>query len=164
MVLTNSSFKGWGEAPGKSLTKWSIHIIGECLRWVYIRLEQDNIISTTSNKIQLFVCCNMIGKSIYMLNLTENYIFYLHPQLLVQMRILKFRCEFHWHWWTMLCTWCCVFCPSVWGLLSILDVCQAYAESHGIIFNCSKTVSMTFKALGVQKAQSPHCWHWVVTM
>jgi len=24
----------------------------------------------------------MIGKSIYMLNLTENYIFYLHPQLL----------------------------------------------------------------------------------
>jgi len=28
---------------------------------------------------------------------------------------------------------------------SILDVCQAYAESHGIIFNCSKTVCITFK-------------------
>jgi len=28
MVLINSSFKGWGEAPGKSLTKWSIQIIG----------------------------------------------------------------------------------------------------------------------------------------
>jgi len=25
----------------------------------------------------------------------------------------------------------CVFCPSVWGLQSILDVCQAYAEWHG---------------------------------
>jgi len=31
-------------------------------------------------------------------------------------------------------------------LQSILDVCQAYAESHEIIFNCSKTVCMTFKA------------------
>jgi len=40
----------------------------------------------------------------------------------------------------------CVFCPSVRGLQSILDVCQAYAESHGIIFNCSKRVYMTFKA------------------
>jgi len=26
----------------------------------------------------------------------------------------------------------CVFCPSVRGLQSILDVCQAYTESHGI--------------------------------
>ena len=34
----------------------------------------------------------------------------------------------------------CVFCPSVRGLQNILDVCQAYAVSHGIIFNCSKTV------------------------
>jgi len=40
----------------------------------------------------------------------------------------------------------CVFCPSVRALQSILHVCRAYAESHGIIFNCSKTVCMTFKA------------------
>ena len=40
----------------------------------------------------------------------------------------------------------CVFCPSVRWLQRILDVCQAYAESHGIIFNCNKTVCMTFKA------------------
>jgi len=31
------------------------------------------------------------------------------------------------------------------GLQILLDVCQAYAESHGIIFNCSKTVCMMFK-------------------
>jgi len=30
-------------------------------------------------------------------------------------------------------------------LQGILDVCQAYAESRGIIFNCSKTICMTFK-------------------
>ena len=40
----------------------------------------------------------------------------------------------------------CVFCPSVRWLQRILDVCQAYAKSHGIIFNCNKTVCMTFKA------------------
>ena len=28
----------------------------------------------------------------------------------------------------------------------LLSVCQAYAESHGNIFNCSKTVCMMFKA------------------
>jgi len=28
----------------------------------------------------------------------------------------------------------------------LLSVCQAYAESHGNIFNCSKTVGMMFKA------------------
>jgi len=39
----------------------------------------------------------------------------------------------------------CVFDPSVRGLQSILDVCQAYAELHGIIFNCSKTVCMMSK-------------------
>jgi len=38
-----------------------------------------------------------------------------------------------------------VFCLSVRRLQSILDVCQVYAESPGIIFNCSKTVCMTFK-------------------
>jgi len=40
----------------------------------------------------------------------------------------------------------CVFCPSVRGMQSILDVCQAYAGSHEIIFNCSETVCMMFKA------------------
>jgi len=37
-----------------------------------------------------------------------------------------------------------VFCPSICWLQRILDVCQAYAESHGIIFNSKKTVCMTF--------------------
>ena len=46
----------------------------------------------------------------------------------------------------------CVFCPSVRWLQRILDVCQAYAESYGIIFNCNKTVCMTLR-LKVQKAQ-----------
>jgi len=32
-----------------------------------------------------------------------------------------------------------VFFPSVHWLRNVLDVCQDYAESHGIIFNCSKT-------------------------
>jgi len=40
-----------------------------------------------------------------------------------------------------------VFCPSVRGLQRILDVCQVYAESHEIIFNCGKTaLCMTSKA------------------
>jgi len=59
-----------------------------------------------------------------------------------------------------------VFWPNVRGLQIILDVCQAYAESHEIIFNCSKTVCMTFTAktaksavislptLGVQRVKS----------
>jgi len=38
-----------------------------------------------------------------------------------------------------------MFWPSVRGLQSILDVCQAYAQSHEIIFSCSKTVCMMFK-------------------
>jgi len=40
----------------------------------------------------------------------------------------------------------CVFCPSVRGLQRILDVCSADAGLHEIIFNCSKTVCMMFKA------------------
>ena len=32
------------------------------------------------------------------------------------------------------------FCPSARLLQRILDVCQVYAESHGIMFNCNKTV------------------------
>jgi len=58
----------------------------------------------------------------------------------------------------------CVFCPSsVHGLQSILDVCQAYAEElHGIIFNSSKTVFITFNfKLSVQKARSSCCWNWM---
>jgi len=49
----------------------------------------------------------------------------------------------------------CVFCPSVRWLERIPDVCQAYAESHGIIFNCNKTVCMTFKAKSAKSAATP---------
>jgi len=51
----------------------------------------------------------------------------------------------------------CVFCPSVRGLQSkpILDVCQTYAESHGIIFNSSKTFFMTFKAKSAKSVVTP---------
>jgi len=42
----------------------------------------------------------------------------------------------------------------------MLDVCQVDVESHGIIFNCRKTVCMTIKAK-TQKALSSHCRHWV---
>jgi len=34
-------------------------------------------------------------------------------------------------------------------------VCQAYAESHGIIFNCNKTVCMTFKAKSAKSTATP---------
>jgi len=37
----------------------------------------------------------------------------------------------------------CVFCLIVRWLQRILDVCQAYAESHCIIFNCNKTVCIS---------------------
>jgi len=49
----------------------------------------------------------------------------------------------------------CVLCPSVHWLQRILDVCQAYAESHGIIFNCKKTVCMTFKAKSARSTATP---------
>jgi len=39
-----------------------------------------------------------------------------------------------------------VFCPSVRRLQSVLDVCHAYAESHGIIFNCCKVGTFTNSA------------------
>ena len=59
-------------------------------------------------------------------------------------------------YWT---TWCLlmifVFCPSVRGLQSILDVCQAHAESHGIIFNYSKTVCITFKTKTTESTLIP---------
>ena len=37
----------------------------------------------------------------------------------------------------------------------VLDVCQAYAESHGIIFNCNKTVCMMFEAKSKKSAVTP---------
>ena len=49
----------------------------------------------------------------------------------------------------------CVFCPSVRGLKNIPDVCQSYKESHGITFNCSKTVCMTLKAKSAKSAVTP---------
>jgi len=42
-----------------------------------------------------------------------------------------------------------------------LSVCQAYAESHGNIFNYSKTVCMTFKAKSAKITVTPllkHGW------
>ena len=49
----------------------------------------------------------------------------------------------------------CVFCPSVRWLQRVLDVCQAYAESHGIIFDCNKTVCLTFKAKSAKSTVTP---------
>jgi len=49
----------------------------------------------------------------------------------------------------------CVFCPSVRWLQRIQDMCQAYAESHGVIFNCNKTVCMTFKAKSARSTATP---------
>jgi len=49
----------------------------------------------------------------------------------------------------------CVFCPSVRWLHRILDVCQAYAESHGIVFNCNRTVSMTFEDKSAKSTVTP---------
>jgi len=37
----------------------------------------------------------------------------------------------------------------------LLSVCQDYAESHGNIFNCSKTVGMTFKAESTKSIVTP---------
>jgi len=53
-----------------------------------------------------------------------------------------------------------VFCPSVRGLQRILDVCQADAGLHEIIFNCRKTVCMMIKAKSA-KAHPSRCRHWV---
>ena len=49
----------------------------------------------------------------------------------------------------------CVLCPSVRWLQRILDVCQAYAESHEIIFTCNKTVCMAFKAKSARSTATP---------
>jgi len=37
----------------------------------------------------------------------------------------------------------------------MLDVCQAYAESHGIICNCNKIFSMIFKAKSAKSTATP---------
>jgi len=44
----------------------------------------------------------------------------------------------------------CVFCPSVRWLQKMLDVCQSYAQSHGIIFNCNKTVCLKIEAMNAK--------------
>jgi len=49
----------------------------------------------------------------------------------------------------------CVFCPSIRWLQTILDVCQAYAESRGIIFNCNKSVCILLKAKSAKKHSRP---------
>ena len=48
-----------------------------------------------------------------------------------------------------------VFCPGVRWLQRILDVCQAYAKSHEIIFDYNKTVCMTFKAKSAKSTTAP---------
>ena len=49
----------------------------------------------------------------------------------------------------------CVFFPSVRWLQRILNVCQADAKSHGIIFNWNKTVCMTFKVKSAKSTVTP---------
>jgi len=41
----------------------------------------------------------------------------------------------------------------------LLSVCQAYAESHGNIFNCRKTACMTFKAKSAKSTVTPLLTH-----
>jgi len=41
----------------------------------------------------------------------------------------------------------------------LLSVRQAYAESHGNLFNCSKTVCMTFKAKCAKSTVTPLLTH-----
>jgi len=61
------------------------------------------------------------------------------------------------YWWSPVepLDVCWLFCPSVRELQSILDVCQASTKSHGIIFNCSNTVCMAFKAKTVKSTVIP---------
>jgi len=44
----------------------------------------------------------------------------------------------------------------------LLSVCQAYGESHGNIFNYSKSVCMTFKAKSAKRTVTPLLTHGVV--
>ena len=38
----------------------------------------------------------------------------------------------------------CCFCPSIYGLQRIINVYDSYASSHNIIFNCQKTLGLSF--------------------
>jgi len=38
----------------------------------------------------------------------------------------------------------------------LLSVCETYAESHGNIFNYSKTICMTFKAKSAKSTETPY--------
>ena len=38
----------------------------------------------------------------------------------------------------------CCFYPSIYGLERFIDVCHWYASSHNIIFNCQKTLGLSF--------------------
>jgi len=42
----------------------------------------------------------------------------------------------------------------------LLSVCQVYPETHGNIFNCSKTVGMTFKAKSARNTLTPLLTNW----
>ena len=49
----------------------------------------------------------------------------------------------------------CMFCPNLHSLQRILDVRKGYEKSHGIIFNCNKTVCMRFKAKSAKSTVTP---------
>ena len=49
----------------------------------------------------------------------------------------------------------CVLCPSARSLQEILDICEAYAKVHGIVFNCKKCVAMTFRVKGMKHELVP---------
>ena len=38
----------------------------------------------------------------------------------------------------------CCFCPSIHDLQRIIAICHSYASSHNIIFNCQKTLGLSF--------------------
>ena len=38
----------------------------------------------------------------------------------------------------------CCFFPCIRGLQRIIDVCHSYASSHNIIFNCQRTLGLSF--------------------
>ena len=38
----------------------------------------------------------------------------------------------------------CCFCSTIHGLQRIIDACHSYASSHNIIFNCQKTLGLSF--------------------
>ena len=62
-----------------------------------------------------------------------------------------------WTTWLLLITFW-VFCPSVRGLQSILEVCQADCMK---LFSAAAKLFVWCLRLRVQKARPSHCWHWV---